>query len=225
MSNSKLQQIVRILESSYGTPRSRSKINPFSLLVHTVLSQNTSDINSSRAFSQLTKSVGSTPQILSQTPVQKIQKVIRVAGLYRVKAPRIKKLAKIVMTKFNGDLQKLFTQPLFEARKYLLSLPGVGFKTADILLLFYGKYPILPLDTHCLRVASRLGYSLKSNKSNPNYEQIRTTLESELPRNTKELYKAHILLITHGRTTCKAQKPLCPQCPLQNMCWYYNVTY
>jgi endonuclease-3 len=117
------------------------------------------------------------------------------------------------MEKFNGELNFIYVLPLKEAREKLLSLPGVGPKTADILLLFCAGKPVLPVDTHVSRVSKRLGLVPLNEKK---YDSIRTRLEEIY--SPENYFAVHMLFIALGRKFCKSLKPLCGQCPLNKLC-------
>jgi len=186
--------------------------DPFRLLIATILSQNTNDRNSSRAFERLRREVGIEPLKLANADIRKIEEAIKIGGLYRVKAKVIKKLAKTVLKTYRGDLSKLLTGSLDEARSKLMSLPGVGAKTADIVLLFAKDLPTLPVDTHVNRVSKRLGLA----PFNADYEEVRRNLMDKYPQS---LYlEVHLLFILLGRTYCKSRNPSCLHCPLRDIC-------
>jgi endonuclease-3 len=110
------------------------------------------------------------------------------------------------------ELEFLATMPLEEARAWLISLPGVGKKTTGIVLNFALGMPAMPVDTHIYRVARRLGLiGLKTN-----VDDAHDIMEIQIPPG--DIFRYHILLITHGRQTCKAQRPLCGECPLADLC-------
>jgi len=187
---------------------------PFKLLVRTILSQNTSDRNSRNAFLRLDRNIGATPESIANARLDELMKALRVAGLYRERSIRLKEIAKIIIEDYGKDLKWIRSLPLNEARKRLLALPGVGYKTADIMLAFYGEKPILPVDTHIRRLALRLGYASPKD----NYDKVREVLESKIEPSKRAI--AHLLLIRFGREICKARKPLCRQCPVSNLCSY-----
>ncbi len=189
-----------------------SRSSDFETLIVTVISQNTSDRNTARAFENLSKKFPITPEALSKAPIPEIEEALKVAGLYRNKAKTIKKLAKIIMEKFDGSLDFIYELPLEEARKTLLELPGVGRKTADVLLLFRAKKPAIPIDTHINRVSKRLGFV----DQNADYEEIRSRLEALY--NPEDYFDVHILLIMLGRKYCKARNPKCAECPVNRLC-------
>ncbi len=184
----------------------------FETLVGTILSQNTNDLNRDRAMSRLKTRFKIRPKVLSQAPIHELIECIRPAGLYRVKAPRIKKIATIILDRLGGDLDSILERKPSEARSLLMELPGVGYKTADILLAFVAGHPTIPVDTHVMRVTKRLGIVRK----NAAYEETRLALERLVP--AKRRTGMHLSLIRFGRKVCKAPKPLCPECLVNRTC-------
>ncbi len=177
-----------------------------------MISQNTNGRNTARAFENLSKKFRIEPEVLSNADLTEIEEALKVAGLYHNKARIIKRLSSIILNDFAGSLQFIFETPLEQAREKLLELPGVGPKTADVLLLFSARKPTLPIDTHVNRVSKRTG--LADVKAD--YEGVRKELQ--LLFNSQDYYAVHVLLILHGRRYCKARKPLCIQCPLNQLC-------
>lgn len=186
--------------------------DPFKLLVITVLSQVTSYRNLMLAVENLEKSIGISPEKLARAPLEDIEKAIKPAGLHRQRARKIKSISRIVLEKYKGDLSFIKDLDVERARKILLSLPGVGEKTADVVLLFSFGKEVMPVDTHIRRISRRLG--LVDGKSS--YGEIRRTLERIFPSDT--LAFAHVALIEFGRKICRARKPLCGSCPLGKFC-------
>ena len=117
----------------------KPKNDPFETLVITIISQNTADRNTARAFENLSKQFEVTPQALSKAETSKIEACLHVGGLYKSKAKTIQTVSKIILEKFQGSLKPILSLPLEEARKTLMELPGVGPKTADVVLLFCSK--------------------------------------------------------------------------------------
>jgi endonuclease-3 len=186
--------------------------SPFSTLIHTILSQNTNDRNSDAAMRRLRKRYEINPRVLSKAKVGEIVNCIRPAGLYRSKAPRIIEVSKIIEQQYKGRLSPILNLPYDQAKTTLTSLPGVGPKTADILLAFVAKQPVIPVDTHIARVTKRLGIA----PSNSNYERIRHSLESLVA--ARDRLELHLSLIAFGRAICRAPRPRCTICPVSNMC-------
>ena len=210
-------EILQILRENFTLPKwLSSRRDEFETLVVTVISQNTADRNTAKAFENLSKKFPITPKAISKADVSEIEEALKVAGLYRNKAKTLKKLAKLILEKFGGSLSFIHEMPFEEARKTLLSLPGVGPKTADVLLLFKAKKPTIPVDTHIKRVSKRLGFAPK----NADYEEIREKLQALY--SPKDYFDVHILLIMLGRKYCRARKPNCKGCPINNLCPKYR---
>ena len=186
--------------------------DPIAELVLTLLSQNTSDANSGRAFIRLLDAFPDWSSLL-EADVKEIEEAIQPGGLAPTKAPRLRAMLREVWSRCGSfDLSFLREMPFEEAQAWLRSLPGVGPKTAACVLLFSLGRPALPVDTHVLRVAKRLG--LVPEKATA--EQAHGLLEPMLT--PEQVYPFHIQLIKHGRRTCAAQRPRCPQCPLRAGC-------
>jgi endonuclease-3 len=205
-------EIISRLGALYGDPEWRPHGDAMSELVLTILSQNTSDANSGRAFMRL-KERFPTWEALMAAPEPEIEDAIAVGGLARIKAPRIKAALAAVSEKRGGfDIDFLRGLPLEEAKAWLRELNGVGPKTAACVLMFALGRPALPVDTHVHRVAQRLG--LVPAKATA--EKAHDILESMLAPD--EVYPFHIMLIKHGRRLCSAQRPRCGECPLLDGC-------
>jgi endonuclease-3 len=124
----------------------------------------------------------------------------------------IKELSRVIVEKLGGNLEGLLAGDVEEVREKLLTLPGIGPKTADILLLFHLNKPVIPVDTHVMRVSKRLGLAPKKG----GYEQVRAALEDLYDEG--DYMDVHHLLIKLGRTHCKARNPLCKPCPVKELC-------
>jgi len=207
------QRILRVLRREFSLPGwVNAPKEPFSSLIRTILSQATNYKNTDKAYRSLSQKFEITPQTLAMADVEEIAEAIRVGGLYRNKSRVIKELSRIVVERFRGELDFVYSLPFQEARRLLMTLPGVGPKTADVVLLFCAAKPVLPIDTHINRVSKRLGFV----PSNANYEQVRQTLESFY--NPKDYLAVHLLLIMLGRKYCRARNALHKSCPVNGLC-------
>ncbi len=212
MSLLSITEIIRLLAEEYGNLSWSQHRDPLSELIMTILSQNTSDHNSRRAFDRLITTFGNW-QAVAEASVEEIAQAIRYGGLAQVKAPRIKKmLDQISAQRGSLDLIFLHELPLAEAKAWLQGLPGVGPKTASCVLLFSLGKPALPVDTHIHRVAKRLGVI----DSRASAERAHEILGAMVP--AEDVYQFHIHMIEHGRRVCKAQRPHCHQCVLLQVC-------
>ena len=184
----------------------------FETLVQTILSQNTNDRNSEAAMKRLRKRYKINPRTLSKARSSDLIPYIRQAGLYRSKAPRIIETSRLIEERYAGRLTKVLNRPYAQAKEELMTLPGVGPKTADILLAFVAKNPIIPVDTHIARVTKRLGIA----RSKGDYEEIRTSLEALIPPRNR--VRVHLSIIEFGRAICRAPRPRCAICPVNKLC-------
>jgi endonuclease-3 len=205
-------EIVERLSARYGRPVWRPHEDAMRELVLTILSQNTSDANSGRAFMRLISRFPTWGALMAADP-EEIEKEIQVGGLAATKAPRIKAILEEVWRRCGSlDLSFLGEMPLAEAKAWLRSLPGVGPKTAACVLMFALGRPALPVDTHVQRVAQRLGLVPASTGAAAAHDLLEAMLAPE------EVYAFHVSLIKHGRRVCRAQRPLCADCPLADRC-------
>ena len=199
---------MHLLGKEYGPFEWEPRYDPASELVYAILSQHTSDVNSGRAFENLMSEFGSL-EAIAGAQVQQIENAIRTAGLFRVKAPRIKAVLNEVYDELGSfDLSFLREMPLDEAKSWLKKLNGVGPKTAAIILCFSLGMPAMPVDTHIFRVAKRLGFIGPKVTA----DQAHDILEPVVP--PRDVFAFHLYLINHGRQVCKALRPLCDRCVL-----------
>jgi len=192
--------------------------NPFTNIVFTVLSQNTSSSNTRRAYLSLARSFSVDPFTLSRADPKKLSDALRPGGLQNVKTRRLIELSKFVVKEFGGDLGKILGMPKEELRERLKDLPGVGDKTADVLLTsLYGHREYLVVDTHMMRIAKRLGLV----EENVPYQEIQRALKDFLPLESmpeegrERVVGLFWLLAKH---TCDARRPKCLECVLTEMC-------
>lgn len=204
--------LVARLAPLYGMPVWRPHGDPLTELVLTVLSQNTGDANSGRAFMRLRARFPRWEELLT-ADLADIEEAIKIGGLGRLKAARLRSLLQEVVRRCGSlDVSFLRELPVGEARAWLEGLPGVGPKTAACVLLFALGKPALPVDTHVHRVAQRLGLVPRGMDAVRAQRRLESIVPPEL------MYPVHVLLIRHGRRLCRAQRPLCQGCPLLDAC-------
>jgi endonuclease-3 len=180
----------------------REKQDPFKILISTILSARTKDTNTREATKRLFSQY-KTPQEISNAPVDELEELIYTAGFYRVKAKRIKEVAKIINNKYHGEVP--------DEKRDLLSLPGVGGKTANCVLVYAFKKPAIPVDTHVHRISNRLGWV--STKSP---EKTEKELIEILPKD--QWIRINRLFVRFGQEICIPTNPKCDICPLQDIC-------
>jgi len=210
-----IRTLHQALLDEYGDPP-RGASDPVSTLISTILSQNTNDVNRDRAFDRLQERFP-TWQAVLDAPLDALVDAVRPAGLAPTKAPRIQEaLRRIVAEQGTISLDFLDQMGLEEARAWLLGIPGVGPKTAAIVLLFSLGKPAFPVDTHVHRVSQRLGLIPQGTSR----EKAHQLLERLVPPDI--YYPFHLNLITHGRTICHARNPEHDRCLLRDVCPVYQ---
>ena len=219
-------KLIPVLEEKYGPfwwpadmyPEDLST-NPFKHVIITVLSQNTSEVNCIRAYKGLAAKFEITPEALARADQEELKEAIRSGGLYNVKSKRIKQLSKAVLEKFGGDLKSVLSLPKEEAKEKLMELPGIGNKTADVLLTdTYSYREVIPVDTHYDRLAKRLGLV----KQNAKYDEIQKALIDFIPKQKRDRIAGLLWLL--AKHTCRAQNPKCYECPINPLCAYEKKT-
>jgi endonuclease-3 len=192
----------------------RSEGDLFALMVSVVLSQNTSDKNAFRALENLKKRLGKiTPKALLDLSEEELAELIRPAGMHRQRARYLKALAEAFI-KYDISPKKLIEMGAAEARRFLLTLPGVGKKTADVVLVNLGL-PAFPVDTHITRIARRWGVG-------KSYDEISRWFMERLP--PERYLEFHLKLIQFGRDVCTARRPKCEICPIGARCPSYKTS-
>ena len=205
-------EVHELLRREQGPVTWTSRIDGISELVLTILSQHTSDLNSEKAFREMWRRFGSWDAVLAAPP-EEVAEAIRMGGLARIKAPRIQEcLAMVLELRGDFDLSFLMEMPLEQAKAWLRQLPGVGPKTAAVVLCFALGMPAFPVDTHVHRVSRRLGLIGPRVTA----EEAHGALEAAIAPD--QVFSFHVYLITHGRRVCKAQVPQCHRCVLAPGC-------
>lgn len=199
------KEILQILKETYPDAKCELEHNsPFQLLVATILSAQTTDKKVNEVTKTLFKDFPDLNSFLKINNV-KLELRIKEIGLYRNKSKNIILMCNQLEQKFNGEVPDNMDD--------LMSLAGVGRKTANVVLSNAFNVPSIAVDTHVFRVSNRLGLS-----SSNNVLQVEKQLQKELPK--KEWSSTHHLLIFHGRRCCVARKPRCNECPLEVICNY-----
>jgi endonuclease-3 len=215
----KIESVHQELVDAYGLPQRRNPSPPLDTLIGAILSQNTSDVNSHRAYEHLRQRFPDWAQV-RDAPTEDVIETIRSAGLANLKGPRIQQvLRRISDERGELSLDFLADAPLDEAQAWLTDLNGVGPKTAAIVLLFSLGRPAFPVDTHVHRVSRRLGLIPERTSA----EKAHTLLEARLPHDW--YYPFHMNLVRHGRQVCHARNPNCEECILPDLCDYYRLVY
>ena len=208
LTNQDIRKIFNKFEKKYLNPKSELKSkNKFTFLVSVVLSAQATDVSVNNATKELFKIVKN-PQDMVNLGEAKLKKYIKTIGLYNSKAKNIIALSIKLIKNFNSSIPEKFED--------LISLPGVGNKTASVYQNTILKLPKIAVDTHVYRVSNRLGLV-----NTVTADQTQIELEKKIPK--KWIMNAHNLLIMHGRQVCKARQPLCEICLLKKYCQYFRI--
>ncbi|CAN5729143.1 endonuclease III [soil metagenome] len=206
--------LVERLEVAYGEAVNIPRFDPMEELVSCIMSQHGSDVFTYPAFTRLRETFPVWGDIVAAGP-ERVAETIRSAGLANQKARSILGVLTAIHARFGGyTLDPLYGMPTEEAYDWLVSLPGVGPKTANLVLSFSFGRDRVPVDTHVGRVAARYGL-LEPKTNDVKAHQI---LNAICPPGLA--YRFHAALIQHGRLTCKAQNPACPRCVVRETCHF-----
>ncbi len=199
---------MELIMEHYGDEEPEDEVaDPFRTLVGCVLSQRTKDVNGSRAAERLFEAIGC-PQEVVDLPQDELKELIRCSGFYNQKARNIRSLCTTLLACFDGEVP--------DDRETLMSLPGVGPKTADIVLSHAFSMPTIAVDVHVARVAKRTG--LVDADAGP--KEVKKALEGMVPRAEYRLVDA--AFVRHGKEYCRSRSPRCGECPLRRACSYYK---
>jgi len=205
LNENKAFKLLELLNKSIKNPKTSLKYrNHFTLLTSVVLSAQCTDVNVNKVTKSIYKKYY-TPEHFVDLGVNKIRNLIKSIGLFNNKAKNLYYLSKILLEKHQSRVPSTFEE--------LILLPGVGRKTANVVLNAAFNKPTIAVDTHVFRVSNRTGLS---NGKNP--EQVENQLLKILPK--KNIKNAHHLILLHGRYTCKSRNPLCKKCVINKICLY-----
>jgi endonuclease-3 len=197
--------LIKLLNQSIKNPETSLKYrNHFTLLTSVVLSAQCTDVNVNNVTRNIYKKYF-TPKHFVNLGIIKIKRMIKSIGLFNVKAKNLYNLSKILIEKHQGKVPNSFN--------HLINLPGVGRKTANVVLNEAFNKPTIAVDTHVFRVSNRTGLTKGKNP-----DQVEEQLLKIIPK--KYLKKAHHLILLHGRYKCKSRNPICTKCVINKICIY-----
>ena len=210
MHKKEIEKIFNFFHSQNYSPNTELYYNsPYTLLIAVMLSAQATDQSVNKATSKLFKTISS-PEQMIELGENKLKTFIKTIGLFNNKAKNIILTSKILIEDFNSEVPK--------TRDKLESLPGVGRKTANVVLNEAFGFPTIAVDTHIFRLSNRIGLSKGKNPL-----EVELDLEKKIPKKWKK--NAHHWLILHGRYICKARKPICSDCMIRNECKYYKTQF
>lgn len=216
--SAKALDVYQRLLKMFGERPLKPRREPMHELISTMLSHRTTQQNEALAFECMWQRYGSW-EAIRDAPVDELTKTIEPANFPEVKAPRIKEvLARIIEQRGEPSIEFLRDMTPEAGLEWLMSLPGVGIKTASLVLLFCFSKPVLPVDTHVHRVSQRLGLigpKVDATAAHP-------LLLSLLPHEPHILYNFHVNMLRHGQQICAWSSPRCKRCPLTDLCHWYQ---
>jgi len=205
MTYHEIEECFRRFEEAEAEPKGELEhVNAFTLVVAVALSAQATDAGVNKAPRSLFK-VADTPEKMLELGEEGLTEHIKTIGLYRQKAKNVMKLSRILVEDYGGEVPS--------SRAALVSLPGVGRKTANVVLNMWFKHPAQAVDTHIFRVGNRTGIA-----PGKDVDAVERAIEDRVPARFQQ--HAHHWLILHGRYTCKARKPMCPTCLIRDICLY-----
>jgi endonuclease III related protein len=183
---------------------------PFEVIVGAILTQNTSWTNVERAIANLRRERLLTPLALERVPFSRLASLVRSSGYFRQKTKKLKAFVRFLRAEYSGSLARMFRAPTVQLREKLLAVHGIGPETADTILLYAGKKDVFVVDAYTKRIFSRHGFVPEDVP----YEELRSLIESALPRDVSRYNEFHALLVQVGKNWCRPRDPRCAECPL-----------
>jgi endonuclease III related protein len=183
----------------------------FEIIIGAILTQNTSWTNVEHAIANLRRERLLSPAAMERISEARLAAQIRSSGYFRQKARKLKAFVQFLRASYQGSLNRLFATPTAQLRERLLTVHGIGPETADSILLYAGNHPVFVVDAYTRRILER--HKLANGEES--YDDIRTTFESSLPRNTELFNEYHALIVYTGKHLCRKREPDCANCALQ----------
>ena len=209
-----LYDIYNMLYISYGMQYWWPADSVFEMMVGAILTQNTSWSNVERALNNFGSNL--TPDYIINCQMEELCAIIRPSGFFNQKAPRLKSLAQW-FKKYNYDIEQIKSENHEKIRNELLQINGVGYETADSIMLYAFDKPYLVIDAYTIRIFTRLGFDLPKD-----YESIRNYFENRLPYRNALFNEFHALVVKHAKLFCKT-KPACEECSLKGVCSFHDT--
>lgn len=190
-----------------GTALKKEQRRPYRVLISTILSHRTKDENTHRASSNLFKKYP-TAEDVANAPISEIEELIRPSGFYKVKAKRVNEVSKILLEEYGGEVPEDFDE--------LMSLPSVGRKTANCVLVYAFNEPAIPVDVHVHKISNRIGLAKTKTP-----EQTEAELVKQVPR--EYWLDLNELFVRFGQDICKSVGPKCEECDFTSFCDFYKI--
>jgi len=213
------RKLIARLKRHYGEPALPPAKGPFELVLWENACYLLPDERRAAVFEGLRAQVGLNAQAIWKADQNVLLPLARMGGMRpETRVFRWREIARITLTQFEGDLDRILEWPYAAAKKALKQFPNIGEPGAEKILLFCGAGPGLPLDWNGLRVLTRAGYARAQKNYGAMYRSVQEALTGQLPRKPADLARAHLLLKQHGKTLCRNSGPMCAECPIAAMC-------
>ncbi len=210
----RFKKLIARLKRHYGEPKLPPARGPFELVMWENACYLLPDERRAAVFEGLRAQVGLDARAILKAPHNVLLPLAKMGGMRpETRVFRWLEIARITVSQFDGNLDRILEEPYEKAKKALKQFPNIGDPGAEKILLFCGAGPGLPLESNGLRVLTRVGYG----RSQKNYG---ATYRAELPREAAHRARAHVLLRQHGKTICRNNGPLCRECPVEDLCSY-----
>ncbi len=207
----KIADIYQKLYRSFGPQSWWPGETPFEVIVGAILTQNTNWQNVAKAIDNLKKAKVLTTRKLHSLPIDKLAQLIRPSGYFNIKAKRLKEFLNFLFNNYGGNLKKMFSRPLEDLRKEILSVRGIGPETADSILLYAAGLPIFVVDAYTKRIFSRK----KLFAEDTDYHKVQKIFMENLKKDVQLYNEYHALIVRLGKDFCKKTKPKCEICPIK----------
>ena len=215
------KKLIARLKRHYGEPKLPPAKGPFELVMWENACYLLPDERRAAVFEGLRSQVGLKASSILKADRDTLLALAKLGGMRpEVRVFRWLEIARITMSQFSGDLDRILDEPYEKAKKALKQFPNIGDPGAEKILMFCGAGPGLPLEWNGLRVLTRVGYGRSQKNYSAMYRSVQEAVAAELPRNTAQLARAHLLLREHGKKLCRNNRPLCHECPVEDLCAY-----
>jgi len=215
------KKLIARLKRHYGDPKLPPAKGPFELVMWENACYLLSDERRAAVFEGLRAQVGLKAEAIWKADKEILFPLAKMGGMRpETRVFRWREIARITMSQFDGDLDRILQEPYAKAKKALKQFPNIGDPGAEKILLFCGVHSGLPLDWNGNRVLIRVGYGRAQKNYGAQYRSVQEALSGELPRGAESLARAHLLLREHGKTLCRNNGPLCHECPAADLCAY-----
>jgi endonuclease-3 len=213
------KKLISRLKRHYGEPELPPAKGPFELVMWENSCYLLSDERRRAVFDGVRAQVGLNAEAIWKADGDVLLALAKMGGMRpETRVFRWREIARITLSQFQGDLDRILQAPYAQARKALQQFPNIGAPGAEKILMFCGTAPGLPLEWNGNRVLTRVGYGREQKNYGAMYRSVQEAINPELPKDAAALSRAHLLLKEHGKTICRNNKPLCGECPVVEMC-------